>query len=99
MKKTPWFGPDIEPVRNGFYEREWDPKIVDRDNRLDYWDGINWSYGARNDDGNLVVVRVFDPIRLRWRGLQGDEHSLEIGASTYLVEFGDEGRDRPRDDE
>jgi len=34
----------------------------------------------------------------KWRGLQDDEHSCQIGASTYAVEFS-EGPDRHGDEE
>ena len=66
MKKTPWFPPEIEPVRAGFYERDWDRAIFSATERLDYWDGNRWLYGVHS---GAKVVPVSEPAKLRWRGL------------------------------
>lgn len=89
MKKTPWFPETAIPVRNGWYETiSRNPRYIERR----YWKDIGWYLDSEGHHKCLFQ-------RWEWRGLQGDEHSLQIGANTYLVEFGDEGPDRPGDDE
>lgn len=86
-KRTPWFPANVKPVRNGWYEtltREL--RHVERR----YWNGVRWFWDS---DGLYVCILQ----RHEWRGIQGDEHSCQIGANTYLVEF-DEPPDRPGDD-
>lgn len=96
-KKTPWFPADINPVRPGVYRVEKGFGIC-----WAHWDGRRWSHAytqTMSPDASVFVHNRYAHPVFKWRGLQGDEHSLEIGESTYLVEFGDEGRDRPGDDE
>lgn len=101
QKRTPWFPASVKPVRTGIYEvyrpcfeGEGD---VDPRHRLK-WDGERWLYcepvGIAVDGDGASMSPTYD----MWRGLQGDAHSLEIGASTYLVEFS-EPPDRPGDKE
>lgn len=86
--KTPWYSGTVRPAREGAYRvRKSFGEI------WAYWNGRTWSHGY---GGSVVPCKedfVFNeqawPV-LEWRGLQGDEHSLRIGASTYLVDFGDE---------
>lgn len=96
--KTPWFPGHIYPVRNGVYERNFDAPHRPRPHYCKFEDGEWYAFGATVEDA-AAETYIVPNHWLEWRGLQGDEHSLEIGASTYLVEFGDEGPDRPRDDE
>ncbi|MGY6240573.1 hypothetical protein ACW910_24325 (plasmid) [Burkholderia ambifaria] len=96
MKKTPWFPAEIKPIRIGIYQvRKSFGHCWAR------WDGRAWSHGSMRE---TVPPKEYFKMRagahpvFAWRGIQGDEHSCQIGASTYLIEFG-EGPDRPGDDE
>lgn len=62
-KLTPWFSPNVKPVRAGWYELDWGDKLS---NAFDWFDGENWFYG----DGE--GVRSDCPIRFlsrKWRGI------------------------------
>lgn len=104
QKLTPWFPPDVEPVREGVYQllntstgREFYARWIVKEDFYYLYKG--WStghmlakYAAREHEFGLVQYRW------QWRGIQGDVHSVQVGASAYLVEFS-EGPDRPGDDE
>lgn len=57
-KLTPWYPPEIKPVRKGFYERKWNI----RDNYgtffRDRWDGQHWNWHGEMWEGPYS-----------WRGL------------------------------
>ena len=97
MKKTPWFEPSVKPAREGVYQIRY-AKDPNRKIYWALWNGSSWCAGygkfchAENETRRGGIQEKF------WRGLQGDEHSCQIGASTYAVEFS-EGPDRPGDDE
>lgn len=101
MKKTEWFPADVMPTRAGLYEVyrpifECEGATIPPSHML-RWTGLRWVYAYHiglSDDGDFADMSGDD----RWRGLQGDEHSIEIGAGMYLVEFS-EGPDRPEIDE
>lgn len=107
MKKklTPWFPANILPVRDGIYKCNRLEAGDLRVTRMLHWTCKNgngqWTY---TDDGIPMRSRpgdralMFEEDGDKWCGIQGDEHSCKIGASTYLVVF-DEGPDRPGDDE
>jgi hypothetical protein len=105
QKLTPWFPARERPVRDGIYECNRLEAGNRRVTRMLMWTGgqglHGWSY---TDDGVDSMCKPGEPAIMweadgdKWRGLQGDEHSMQIGASAYLVEFG-EGPDRPGDDE
>jgi len=97
MKRTKWFPAGIKPVREGLYETRVDGS------QTAVWSCWKGYWTAASEDKHWVMQKAAIGDRSfwqqrNWRGLQGDEHSLEIGASTYLVEFS-EGPDRPGDDE
>lgn len=109
MRKTAWIPFTTKPTRAGVYLCR---NIGQLDTWWRAYDGTLWHYGIRatfptgqfaekSPSYYFAKTLNWPPVLddFEWRGLQGDEHSLEIGASTYLVEFGDEGRDRPGDDE
>jgi hypothetical protein len=61
-KLTPWFRPEIKPVRKGWYERKWASELS-RDN-FDYWNGKRW-YSAINGVRSEIPTMYV----LAWRGL------------------------------
>jgi hypothetical protein len=99
MKVTPWFPCTTPPVRNGIYEfRYKHGGLV----LTTLFNGL-FNLKRRGLDGSVnwqsshCLLNDF-PYNYEWRGVQGDEHSRQIGANTYLVEFS-EGPDRPGDGE
>jgi hypothetical protein len=44
-KLTPWFPPEVKPVRKGWYARDfgWRPSV--REPEPQYWNGTAWFYG------------------------------------------------------
>src|SRR5437868_5649119 len=71
MKKTPWFGPQIRPVRAGVYETRW-PKRADHPLHPQYqhWDGLVWSGWASSiDAAELNAGNVSIRQQPQWRGL------------------------------
>ena len=60
-KLTPWFGPEIKPVRIGMYECEMCAKHTPPSN-LHYWNGKEWRC-SRGD----ILGRGLDLVT--WRGL------------------------------
>ena len=61
MKLTPWFPPEVKPVRVGMYQCKMCIGMnFSRD--LHYWNGENWWYARNHILG--------DPLRnVTWRGL------------------------------
>ncbi|MDN7988968.1 hypothetical protein QZM97_02645 [Burkholderia orbicola] len=96
-KKTIWFDSSTKPVRAGIYQIRYDG-----DQTLTEfwcrWTGKLWCTGEYEFEEAEAQVSPGLVQCKQWRGIQGDEHSCQIGASTYLVEFR-EGPDRPGDDE
>ena len=89
---TEWFPGAVKPVRKGVYRVE-----KSFGEMWAHWDGRTWSHGSCE---KVLTEPVFFRLKrfhtssafpvLRWCGLQGDAHSLQIAANTYLVDFGDE---------
>jgi hypothetical protein len=65
QKLTPWFPADIEPARNGVYERDWD------DGSSNYARWHNGVWGQSYCRPELAVLRPFYSSNavLPWRGL------------------------------
>lgn len=66
-KLTPWFPPEVKPVRVGPYNasKTRDPKA------FRYWDGRAWGFVAFSVEG-AVSARLFktsEQHRVHWRGL------------------------------
>jgi hypothetical protein len=67
MKLTPWFPPDVNPVRTGPYKIKKDcPSAWYR-----YWDGENWYVGATTPDAatHWPRSRLTDSLKRPWRGI------------------------------
>ena len=59
---TQWFGPEIDPVNVGWYQRDYgDDKATAQP---DWWDGKQFLFGF---DGE--VTPVVSGLKLPWRGL------------------------------
>ncbi|UEP23140.1 hypothetical protein LL999_23130 [Burkholderia ambifaria] len=97
MKKTPWFGSGIKPVRAGVYQIRYDGDQT-RTELWCRWTGEFWCTAEYEIEEAVAQVSPGYVQCKQWRGIQGDEHSCQIGANTYAVEF-DEGPDRPGDGE
>lgn len=93
---TDWYSPLQHPVREGVYE------LVNTSTGMHFFS--NWHCGAwaiacmTAENAAMIKTPSIVQDRWPWRGRQGDEHSLQIGSSMFLVEFS-EGPDRPGDDE
>jgi hypothetical protein len=98
MKKTSWFPDHVKPAREGLYQTRlpYVPSMT-----WSVWKDGSWHYASTSAAESVRKARhgcrSFWQVR-EWRGLQGDEHSLQIGSSMYLVEFSEEP-DRPGEDE
>lgn len=66
MKVTDWFGPDVKPTIQGWYERNYHMLTRSQAKALanDYWDGEKWKIGVPS--GATFLGAAQD---LRWRGL------------------------------
>lgn len=64
MKRTPWFPPEVKPVRVGWYEAILFPGLHNDDTLPEprfWWDGKEWRL-ARNGSALALQQRI-------WRGL------------------------------
>lgn len=60
MKLTKWLGPEITPVRPGWYETSAEPHYGSY--QMTYWNGFTWSWREANHYECLFQKRY-------WRGL------------------------------
>ena len=70
MKLTPWYPPEVKPVREGWYARKLRTDN-DRYQYMNYWDGNYWYY---NVDGRAKAAANFVGHECHtnhwyWRGL------------------------------
>ena len=66
MKLTPWFSPDVNPVRAGVYEVKQD----DTSAWYRRWDGEDWYVGGPTPGwASNAVIALDNGHRAPWRGL------------------------------
>jgi hypothetical protein len=62
---TPWFGPEVKPVRKGWYPRKYLAGVA-----YSRWNGRSWSCGVFDlGDRDLVHGIRSNEQHLPWRGL------------------------------
>lgn len=70
---TDWFPPDVKPVYEGFYERDYESDHPSLKGAKDYFDGANWYFSTRDEfeTGDLTNVKshIDDFPVFNWRGL------------------------------
>ena len=70
MKLTPWYPPEVKPVREGWYAR----KLCDDNDRyqyMNYWNGNYWYYnvdGAPKAEAHFIGHECLS-YHWQWRGL------------------------------
>ena len=69
MKLTPWFPPDVKPVRAGVYEARMKAPWYR------YWDGQHWCAGARTPKlaQELPHLPIEETPPEPWRGLAEEQ--------------------------
>lgn len=65
LSLTDWIPCATQPVRVGFYEREWNYLALSKNENLDYWDGSSWRLGDGAGGYSIVSHSI-----LRWRGVR-----------------------------
>jgi hypothetical protein len=75
MKKTKWYPAGIDPVLEGFYERDWSAVLGDSfaAGEPDYWDGRGWYYGTSS--GTIFKESGYVSNDKPWRGLSEPPHA------------------------
>lgn len=77
-KLTPWFSGTVKPARVGVYERDYGQQAnPDLGSQYQFWDGVNWLYGASTPESTMRVVAARGPtasqlpsrVERDWRGL------------------------------
>lgn len=63
-KLTPWYPPEVKPVRVGVYE-----SITSAPPWFRYWDGSHWHWGARTVEEAFKNREACTVVREAWRGL------------------------------
>lgn len=70
-KLTPWFPPDVKPVRVGVYEARWTlPAMRVRNIQYQHWNGVTW--GAWAQSPTAALRNAIGPSMRQdpeWRGL------------------------------
>ena len=71
MKLTPWYPPEVKPVREGWYARKLlsDPDSIQY---MNFWNGTRWYYNNdtyANAEAHFVGRPCGDIIVWHWRGL------------------------------
>lgn len=71
MKLTPWFPPEIKPIRVGWYQRKW---RKDNDWFANYWDGAHWHHSESATATTQIPIEPhYEAIchceNMYWRGL------------------------------
>ena len=66
IQKTPWFAPDIKPVRAGIYETWF---LNSYSLGYSYWDGLKWSSQYQTQTQVLKHTRASGVQWKHWRGL------------------------------
>ena len=69
-KLTPWFPGDVNPVREGVYQRLFDEDTEDEAVVFSRFDGVDWFTWADSPDRALVRIAK-SPFKhgVKWRGL------------------------------
>lgn len=67
MKLTPWFPPDVKPVRVGVYEKN----LFNGRRWYSKWDGSQWLFICETADGAAVEQIPSAFINVPWRGIRG----------------------------
>lgn len=65
-KVTEWFPPHVQPVRIGWYQRDYLEKH--HTEVADWWDGKAWFYGRSDGSKSAYPVSMLR----RWRGLNSE---------------------------
>lgn len=71
MKLTPWYPPNIKPVRPGVYEAQWGSSKLWEDWPYSYWTGEEWANSGATPEEALRLKNwtLGANQSKKWRGL------------------------------